>query len=155
MNKKSAGLLLYRFKDKSFEFFLVHPGGPFWKNKDAGSWSIPKGEFNEDEDALKAAKREFREETGMKPPSGKFIALTPRKQKSGKLVFAWAVEADLSAEDIKSDLFEMEWPPRSGKKQQFPEIDRAAWFDLKEAKSKILPGQLAFLEELLQLLTAK
>ena len=149
--KKSAGILAYRTVKKTMEFFLVHPGGPFWKNKDAGAWSIPKGEFEEDEDPLTAAKREFKEETGQ-VISGNFIPLSPVKQKSGKIIQAWAVEADIDAENIKSNLFEMEWPPRSGKKQEFPEVDRAEWFTADTAKEKINPAQAALIDELLILL---
>jgi predicted NUDIX family NTP pyrophosphohydrolase len=145
---KSAGILLYRFNKKIVEFFLVHPGGPFWKNKDAGAWSIPKGEYRDDEDALLAAKREFDEETGHRI-NGDFIALTPVKQKGGKLIKAWAVEGDIDAGDIKSNTFEMEWPPRSGKKQSFPEVDRGGWFNTEEAKEKINSSQAALIDELI------
>src|SRR4029077_13401686 len=146
MNKKSAGLLLYRIKDQLPEIMLVHPGGPFWKNKDAGSWSIPKGEFMEEE-PLAAAIREFKEETGM-DASGKFIPLTAIKQKAGKIIFAFALEKDIDTTQVRSNTFEMEWPPHSGKKQQFPEIDRAAWFAIAKAKEKINPAQAAFIDEL-------
>jgi predicted NUDIX family NTP pyrophosphohydrolase len=149
--KQSAGILLYRLKNLTPEFFLVHPGGPFWAKKDAGSWSIPKGEFDADENALAAAKREFREETGIEI-AGKFIKLTPVKQKSGKLVFTWAVQGDLDSSRIRSNLFEIEWPPKSGKKKQFPEIDKGDWFSVQEAKEKILPAQVALIEELLTVL---
>ena len=125
----------------------MHPGGPFWAKKDDGAWSIPKGEIAEDEDPLKAAKREFREETGFQI-DGNFIALTPVKQAGGKWVYAWAVEGDCGAELIRSNTFSMEWPPRSGKRQEFPEINRAAWFPLDVAKQKILKGQLSLLEQL-------
>jgi predicted NUDIX family NTP pyrophosphohydrolase len=149
--KQSAGILIYRIVKKKPEVFLVHPGGPFWKNKDAAAWSIPKGEFDEDEPALKAAQREFEEETGIKP-TGKFIELQPVKQKSGKTVYAWALEADIDPSAIKSNLFEMEWPPKSGKKASFPEIDRAAWFDMATGKEKINTYQVPFLDELESLL---
>ncbi len=149
MSKKSAGILLYRVQENLFQFFLVHPGGPFWKNKDLGAWSIPKGEFNY-EDPLAAAKREFEEETGMELPE-KLLALTPLKQKSGKLIFAWAALSNKGPEEIHSNLFELEWPPHSGKKQIFPEIDKAGWFDLMTAKEKIIPGQFPFIEELIGL----
>jgi predicted NUDIX family NTP pyrophosphohydrolase len=145
--KQSAGILLYKVQEKKLRVLLVHPGGPFWAKKNAGSWSIPKGEFTEEEEPLAAARREFFEETGHKV-SGPFITLAPIKQKSGKLVHAWAVENDLDASSIKSNLFEMEWPPRSGKKQQFPEIDKAQWFDVEEALIKILPAQQNFIKEL-------
>jgi predicted NUDIX family NTP pyrophosphohydrolase len=127
--------------------FLVHPGGPFWAKKDAGAWSIPKGEFEPSEDPLAAAKREFYEETGCSA-EGNFIALTPLRQPGGKLVYAWAVEGDCQADSIKSNSFEIEWPPRSGQRKSFPEVDRAGWFSLEDAKEKILKGQGALLDEL-------
>lgn len=145
--KQSAGILLYRNIKTFPEFFLVHPGGPFWKNKDDGSWSIPKGEFSTEEDALDAAKREFREETGF-DLQGAFIPLTPVKQKSGKLVHAWALEKDVDADVVKSNLFEIEWPPRSGKIKSFPEIDKAGWFEAEEALRLINVSQAAFINEL-------
>jgi len=129
------------------EVFLVHPGGPYWAKKDEGAWSIPKGEFDENEEPLAAAKREFREETGIQI-SGKFIQLNPVKQKSGKLVYAWAVEGDIDPEKIKSNSFEIEWPPRSGKMKSFPEIDKAAWFQLSDAQKKIIEAQSALIKEL-------
>lgn len=147
MPKQSAGILLYRNKANHLEVFLVHPGGPFFKNKDEGVWSIPKGEFLDDEDPLTAAKREFMEEIGQ-PIDGGFIKLSPVQLKSGKIVHAWAVEGDIDNEVITSNLFEMEWPPKSGKMQSFPEVDRAAWFGLDEAKVKLNPAQIALLEEL-------
>lgn len=146
-SKKSAGLLLYRKHNSTLEVFLVHPGGPFWAKKDDGAWSIPKGEIAEDEDPLAAAKREFYEETGVQI-DGDFIALAPVKQAGGKTVYAWAIEADCDAQAIKSNTFSIEWPPRSGRRQEFPEVDRASWFTLDEAKQKILKGQLSLLEEL-------
>lgn len=146
MSKKSAGILLYRIRNQQLEVFLVHPGGPFYAKKDLGSWSIPKGEF-ENEDALEAAKREFHEETG-KQVEGDLISLKPIKQKSGKTIFAWAVEGDVDASNIKSNLFELEWPPKSGKMQSFPEMDRAEWFLMKMAIEKIHQGQVGFLVEL-------
>jgi predicted NUDIX family NTP pyrophosphohydrolase len=148
--KETAGILLYRVGQGAFEVFLVHPGGPFWMKKDDGAWSIPKGEIEEGEDHLHAAKREFREETGFSL-DGNFIAFTPLKQRGGKTVHAWAVEGDVDAQSIKSNLFSMEWPPRSGKHAEFPEVDRAGWFTLEAAKEKILPGQAEFLEELRRL----
>ncbi len=151
MMKKSAGILLYKFSLAVTEVFLVHPGGPFWKNKDEGSWSIPKGEINGEENALDAAKREFKEETGFNC-EGNFIALTPLKQKSGKIIFAWALEKDIDASAIKSNEFEMEWPPKSGKIKSFPEVDRGQWFPADEAKEKINPSQALFIDELLSLL---
>ena len=147
MAKQSAGILLYRIKNKDLEVFLVHPGGPFWAKKDEGAWSIPKGEFEDEEDPLAAAKREFEEETGINI-SGKFVALNPIKQKSGKKVYAWAVEGDIDATQIKSNDFEIEWPPRSGKMKSFPEIDKAAWFNLTEAKKKIIGGQAGLIKQL-------
>ena len=147
MASQSAGVLLYRKVNGQLQVFLVHPGGPFFKNKDHGAWSIPKGEFLDDEEPLSAAKREFEEETGQKI-DGSFICLNPVKLKSGKRVYAWAVEGDINHETIISNLFEIEWPPKSGKKQSFPEIDRAGWFGVDEAIFKINAAQAAFIEEL-------
>ena len=147
MAKQSAGLLLYRLVERQLQIFLVHPGGPFFRNKDEGSWSIPKGEFLESEEALKAARREFEEETGQHI-DGKFIELDPITQKGGKTVFAWAVEEDIDSEAIVSNTFEIEWPPRSGKKQSFPEIDKAAWFDVETAKAKINSAQAELIDSL-------
>ena len=147
MLKQSAGILLYRKRDKQLLVFLVHPGGPFWKNKDAGVWSIPKGEFSDNEEALAAAKREFFEETGQ-PIDGNFIKLTPVIQKSGKTVHAWAVEGDVDADHIVSNTFPLEWPPKSGKFVDVPEIDKAGWFQIDEAKEKVNPAQYALIEEL-------
>lgn len=151
MTKQSAGILLYRKINNQLQVFLVHPGGPFFKNKDAGAWSIPKGEFLDGEDPLAAARREFQEETGQ-PIHGEFLELNPVYLKSGKKVYAWAVEGDIDHEIIESNLFEMEWPPKSGKKQSFPEIDRAAWFTLNEAKEKINAGQVGLIESFLKLI---
>jgi predicted NUDIX family NTP pyrophosphohydrolase len=148
MPKQSAGILLYRKINNRLQVFLVHPGGPFFKNKDAGVWSIPKGEFLDDEDALVAAKREFQEETGQ-AIDGNFIMLNPVTLKSGKIVHAWAVEGDINQETIFSNLFEMEWPPKSGKRQSFPEIDRAGWFEAGEAKLKINGAQAGLIEDFL------
>ena len=145
--KTSAGLLLYRDAAGRLEVLLVHPGGPFWAKKDAGAWSIPKGEIGEGEDPLAAAKREFEEETGTRP-TGEAIALAPRRQAGGKLVQAWAVRGDLDPAALKSTTFTLEWPPRSGRRQEFPEVDRAAWFTLDEARDKILKGQAPFLDDL-------
>ena len=147
MIKRSAGILLYRIINKQPEVFLLHPGGPFWKNKDAGVWSIPKGEFTDDEQPLVAAVREFKEETG-KDISGNFIELTSVKLKSGKIVYAWAVESDIDAENLLCNTFQMEWPPKSGKMQSFPEADKGGWFSIEEAKKKINEGQLSFLDQL-------
>lgn len=153
MPKQSAGLLLYRRRGEELEVFLVHPGGPFWAGKDASAWSIPKGEFAADEDPVSAARREFREETGLSV-EGDFVALAPQKQASGKIIQAWAVEADCDPAAIQSNTFTLEWPPRSGRKQEFPEIDRAAWFPLAAAREKIHKGQIALLDELERLIDA-
>lgn len=152
MPKQSAGLLLYREREGHLEIFLVHPGGPLWSRKDLGSWSIPKGEFDE-EGPLIAAKREFREETGVDAPLGEYIRLNPVRQKSGKIVHAWAVTGEVDAEHIHSNDFEMEWPPKSGKMQSFPEIDRAAWFPVEDARQKINPRQVDLIQELLERLS--
>jgi len=146
--KQSAGILLYRNTNNVLEVFLVHPGGPFFKNKDEGSWSIPKGEFLDDEEPLTAAKREFEEETGQSI-NGDFISLGSIKQKSGKTVYAWAVEGDINHETIFSNTCEVEWPPRSGKKITIPEIDRAEWFEVDEAKRKINPAQADLIDRLI------
>lgn len=148
MPQKSAGVLLYRIRNKNPEVLLVHPGGPFWKNKDEGAWSIPKGEFDDNERPLDAAIREMKEETGV-VLKGDFIELNPVKQKSGKLVYAFAKEHDLDPSQIKSNEFEMDWPPKSGKKKMFPEIDKAEWFDIKTAKEKIIAAQTSFIDELI------
>ena len=147
----SAGLLLYRIRHAAIEVLLVHPGGPYWKTKDDGAWSIPKGEFSPAEDPLVAARREFFEETGV-AIEGDLRALKPIQQPGGKIVHAWAVEGDLDPTTIVSNTFEIGWPPRSGRLQSFPEIDRAAWFALPEATRKILRGQVPLLEELAQML---
>jgi predicted NUDIX family NTP pyrophosphohydrolase len=147
MPKTSAGLLLYRVRRDALEFLLVHPGGPFWKNKDAGAWTIPKGEIDDNEDPLTAAIREFEEELGFKP-TGPFVELTPVKQKGGKIVHAWAFAGDCDPNVIKSNTFSMEWPPKSGKQAEFPEVDRAEFFNVEAAKTKINPGQIPLLEEL-------
>jgi len=149
--KQSAGILLYRMANEKLEVFLVHPGGPFWKNKDIGAWTIPKGEFDGEAAALDAAVREFQEETGHVLP-GPFYPLEPVRQKGGKKVFAWATPGDLDPSTIVSNTFEMEWPPRSGRRQSFPEVDRGAWFSLAEARVKIVPGQAAFLDRLIKLM---
>ncbi|GAB2176495.1 NUDIX domain-containing protein [Dongia sp. agr-C8] len=147
MPKQSAGLLLYRRGDQGLEVLLAHPGGPFWAKKDLGAWSIPKGEFAEDEAPLAAARREFAEEIGARVEA-EALALTPLKQPSRKVIHAFAVEQDLDVERVTSNLFEMEWPPKSGKKQAFPEVDRAAWFPLALARKQIQPGQVPILDEL-------
>ena len=149
--KESAGILMYRLRNSTLEVFLVHPGGPYWAKKDAGAWSIPKGELSEKEDRFSAAKREFQEETGFLPEEN-FVALTPIKQPGGKVVHAWAVKGDYDAKTIVSNTFSMEWPPRSGKYQEFPEVDRAEWFKMDVAKEKILTGQVGLLEELSQII---
>nr|WP_067059119.1 NUDIX domain-containing protein [Mucilaginibacter sp. L294] len=147
MPKQSAGVVLYKLTDGLLHIFLVHPGGPFFRKKDDGAWSIPKGEFVDGEEPLVAAQREFEEEVG-KPINGNFIKLQPIKQKSGKVVHAWAVEGDIDHEQITSNLFEIEWPPKSGKMASFPEVDRAGWFTADAARLKIIPGQAAFITEL-------
>lgn len=150
--KQSAGLLLFRRRAGVLEVLLVHPGGPFWARKDDGAWSIPKGEFDEDEDALAAARREVHEETGARP-SGPFLSLPPIHQTSGKIVHVWAVESDFDTASLTSNLFEMEWPPKSGTRRSFPEVDRADWFDLTTALRKILASQAPALHHLENRLT--
>jgi predicted NUDIX family NTP pyrophosphohydrolase len=145
--KRSAGILLYRRRGTQLEVFLVHPGGPFWANKDDAAWSIPKGEYEGDADALEAAKREFTEETSFSA-AGDFVPLTPLRQPSGKLISVWAVSGDADARKLRSNLFSMEWPPKSGTQQEFPEVDRGGWFDLQSARRKLAPGQVPFLIEL-------
>ena len=145
--KKSAGLLLFRRTPDGPQVLLVHPGGPFWAKKDLGSWTIPKGEYEDDEEPLEAAKREFEEETSHRP-FGTFHPLSSVRQKSGKVVLAWAVEGDFDPARLRSNTFEVEWPPKSGRTRAFPEVDRAAWLDLEEASRRIRPEQRAFLDEL-------
>jgi predicted NUDIX family NTP pyrophosphohydrolase len=147
--KISAGILVYRVTPRGLEVFLVHPGGPFWAKRDLGAWSIPKGEVEEGAGLLETAKREFREETGF-PIDGDFIELTPLRQPSGKLIHAWAINGEVDASRVNSNTFSMEWPPRSGKQQEFPEVDRGQWFALPEAFERLLPGQRGFLVELVQ-----
>lgn len=147
--RTSAGILLYRRKDKHVEVFLIHPGGPFWKGKDKGAWSIPKGEFEEGEDPLMAAKREFEEETGQ-PIDGDFIELKPIQQKGGKMVYAWAVEGNIDAEHIVSNTFQQEWPYKSGKWMTFPEVDKAGWFGVEEAREKMNEAQVALIADLIK-----
>jgi predicted NUDIX family NTP pyrophosphohydrolase len=140
---------MYRHKAGVLEVLLVHPGGPFWQHKDDGAWSIPKGEFGPDEDPLAAARREFTEETGFPPPvAGDPLPLAPLKQPSGKVIHAWAARGDCDPALLRSNTFQMEWPPKSGTMREFPEIDRAAWFDLAVARRKIVPGQRGFLDQL-------
>lgn len=152
MPKLSAGIVLYRRggrKDgQNLEVFLVHPGGPFWAKKDAGAWSIPKGEYESGEDPLAAARREFEEETSVALPAGEAMPLGEVKQAGGKVVTAWAIEGDCDAETIHSNLFQMEWPPKSGRMREFPEVDRAGWFSFDEAREKLLKGQVTFLDRL-------
>jgi predicted NUDIX family NTP pyrophosphohydrolase len=146
MPSKSAGIIAYR-RRRSIEVLLVHPGGPFWRNKDLGAWSIPKGEYADGDDAEAAARREFAEELGLELS----LPLTPLgqvRQRGGKLVTAFAAELDLDVRSIRSNMFEMEWPPRSGKRQAFPEVDRAEWFTLEVAQEKINPGQRPLLDRL-------
>src|SRR5215470_5231868 len=149
MKKRSAGILMYRRtrRERELQVLLVHPGGPFWARKDLGAWSIPKGEYEEGEEPLAAAKREFREELGAEP-DGAFLDLGVLVQPSRKEIIAWAVEGDFSVVELQSNTFEVEWPPRSGRKKQFPEVDRAAWFDLADARRKILRGQVEFIDRL-------
>jgi predicted NUDIX family NTP pyrophosphohydrolase len=148
--KRSAGILLYRTAGDAPEVLLVHPGGPFWARKDAGAWSIPKGEYGDDEDPRACALREFEEETGRALPPAELIDLGNVKQKGGKVVTAWAAEGDLDAESVRSNTFTMEWPPRSGRTAEFPEVDRAGWFDADAARKKLLPAQVGLLERLLE-----
>ena len=145
--KRSAGLLAWRRRGGIVELFLAHPGGPFWKNKDDGAWSIPKGEINPGEDPLQAARREFLEEIGQ-AIDGDFVPLDPVRIASGKQITAYAIEHDLDASAVSSVSFEMEWPPRSGRRREFPEVDRAAWFTLEVARRKILAGQRPLLDRL-------
>jgi len=146
-SKRSAGVLLFRRAGGEIEVLLAHPGGPYWRNKDDGAWSIPKGEYADNEDPLAAAKREFAEEIGL-TPSGDFIPLGEIRQPGGKVVTAWAAEGDLDTTRVRSNTFSMPWPPRSGKLQEFPEVDRAEWFLLAAARRKILKGQAEFLDRL-------
>ena len=145
--KTSAGILLYRVNAGALEVFLVHPGGPFWAKKDRGAWSIPKGEFEQGDDPLQCARREYEEETGS-AVSGPFVALAPVRQPSGKMIYAWAVEGNLDAASVRSNLFAMEWPPRSGIQRQFPEVDSGDWFTVPQALEKLVPGQRGLLTEL-------
>jgi len=150
MPKLSAGILVYRVKNKEIEVFLCHPGGPFYKNKDNGVWTIPKGEFDENEEAFAAAKREFKEETGQEI-RGDFIPMRPIRYKDGKkIVYAWAVNGNIDATNIKSNTFPLEWPPKSGKYMEVPEVDRGGWFNIEVAKQKILPSLSLLLEDLVE-----
>ena len=150
MAKRSAGLLLYRPAGDGLELLLVHPGGPFWAKRDAGAWSLPKGEYADGDDPLASARREFEEETGTAPPAGEAMELGSVTQKNGKQVIAWAIEGDLDAGDITSNTFTMEWPPRSGRRQEFPEVDRAGWFNPDAAREKLNPAQAEFVDRLLE-----
>jgi predicted NUDIX family NTP pyrophosphohydrolase len=150
--KRSAGILLYRLSGGVPEVLLVHPGGPFWARRDAGAWSVPKGEYEDADDPLAAARREFEEETGTALETGELLELGDVKQKNGKVVSAWAAEGDLDPDAVHSNTFTMEWPPRSGRTAEFPEIDRAGWFGIDEAREKLNPAQAEFLDRLLELL---
>ena len=150
MARKSAGILLYRGSGATLEVLLVHPGGPFWSRRDAGAWSIPKGEYEEGEDPRACALREFEEETGTPLPPGELLELGDIRQKGGKMVTAWAAEGDLDADAVHSNTFRMEWPPRSGRWATFPEIDRAGWFGVDEARDKLNPAQAEFVDRLLE-----
>jgi predicted NUDIX family NTP pyrophosphohydrolase len=146
--KTSAGLLPFRLRDGSLEVLIAHMGGPFWARKDDGAWSIVKGEYDETEDAFAAARREFAEETGTATPDGPALALGDLRQRGGKRVTAWAIESDFDLARLRSNTFELEWPRGSGRMQEFPEIDRAAWFDCETARHKLVPGQIPFIDAL-------
>jgi predicted NUDIX family NTP pyrophosphohydrolase len=150
MAKLSSGLLLFRSRLAGPEVLLVHMGGPFWRHRDAGGWSFPKGEHEPGEDSLAAARREFAEELGIEPPQGAALDLGELKQRSGKVIHIWALEADIDASEIHSNTFELEWPRGSGKRRRFPEVDRAGWFALGDAREKLVSGQVAFLDALLE-----
>ena len=141
--------MMYRRRNHEIEVFLVHPGGPFWSKKDLGAWSIPKGEYLEGEEPLQAARREFEEETGF-VPTGNFIGLGDLKQPGGKIVTAWAFEGDCDPAQLKSNTFLMEWPPRSGRQIEVPEVDRGCWYTIEDARQRLLPGQRGFLDRLLE-----
>jgi predicted NUDIX family NTP pyrophosphohydrolase len=149
MPKKSAGLLVFRETEAALEVLLVHPGGPFWAKKDIGAWSIPKGEIEENEEPIAVALREFKEETGSEI-SGDFIPLSPLRQPGGKYIFAWAVRGNFDPATLSSNSFWLEWPPKSGRQKEFPEVDRAAWFPIEAAMKKILKGQQGFLTQLME-----
>jgi len=152
-SRQSAGILVFRGDLPELEVLLAHPGGPYWSKKDAGAWTIPKGEFTDGEEPLAAAKREFEEEMGS-PIDGEFLELEPIRQPSGKLIYAWAARGDFDPSRLSSNLFTMEWPPKSGRRQEYPEVDRAAWFSIAEARVKILGGQAPFLDALVARITA-
>ena len=150
MARRSAGILLHRpAGDGGVEVLLVHPGGPFWARRDAGAWSLPKGEHGDDEEPVACALRELEEELGERPPLGALVDLGEVRQKGGKVVRAWAAQGDFDPANLDSGTFEMEWPPRSGRRQTFPEVDRAAWFTPAEAAEKLVGAQVAFVERLL------
>jgi predicted NUDIX family NTP pyrophosphohydrolase len=155
MSKESAGILVYRFRGETLEVFLVHPGGPFWLHRDLGAWSIPKGIPENTEDLLAAAKREFEEETGLKLAEGNFIRLSPVVSGSGKTIHAWATEGDYDARSVTSNTFPLEWPPKSGKRCEFPEVDRAAWYSIEEAEKKLNAAQVPLVLELEAILFPK
>jgi predicted NUDIX family NTP pyrophosphohydrolase len=148
MTARSAGILLYRRRDRELQVFLAHPGGPYWAHKDLGAWTIPKGEYPDSEEPLQAARREFLEETGF-AVEGPFIALDPVRQTNGKIVSAWAAEGEIDPTRLRSNLFSIEWPPQSGKMQQFPEVDRGAWFLLEQARVKMIAAQVPLLDQLM------
>ena len=152
MPRRSAGILLYRRRQGALEVLLVHPGGPAWANRDAGAWSIPKGEYGDGEAPRAVALREFEEETGQPPPDGELVALGEIRQRGGKLVTAWATSGDLDPEQVTSNTFKMQWPPRSGQWRTFPEVDRAGWFDPATAREKLLPAQAELVDRLLAVL---
>lgn len=151
MGKKSAGIVAYKFVDKKMQVYLVHPGGPFWKNKDAGAWSIPKGEYEDGEEAMEVAIKEFEEETGNKIDVSNFITLPSVKQVGGKVITAWAVETDFEQAFISSNTFELEWPPKSGRMQTFPEVDNAGWFSVEAAAIKLNKAQFSLISSLIEL----
>ena len=148
MAKRSAGLLLHRRGDRGLEVLLVHPGGPLWANRDAGAWSIPKGEYGEGEDPLAVALREFEEETGQRPPDGGLVALGEVRQRGGKVVTAWAAPGEVDPDAVTSNTFTLEWPPRSGVRREFPEVDRVGWFDPATAREKLLAAQAELVDRL-------
>ncbi len=150
MAARSAGILLFRRTGAVTELLLVHPGGPYWARRDEGAWSIPKGEHADGEDGLACAHREFEEETGTAPPPGELVALGEVRQRSGKRVSAWAAEGDLDPAAVRSNTFTVEWPPRSGRTEAFPEVDRAGWFGAEEARRRLVPAQAAFVDRLLE-----
>ncbi|HTE57770.1 MAG TPA: NUDIX domain-containing protein [Verrucomicrobiae bacterium] len=152
MAKQSAGVLVYRKKPSGVEVLIVHPGGPFWAKKDKGAWTLPKGEFNDTEEALDAAKREFQEETGQPLPAGEYLELGTVKNKSGKTIYGWAVQGDMDITKLNSNSMMIEWPPKSGKEQEFREVDKAGWFTPDKAMQKLHPAQAPFVERLLKAL---